>query len=146
MTARKESPQAKARRQERQRKYYLDHREELREKNRAYYKEHSEKWKVYGKGLTDEEKEQNREYQRLYYQAHREACIAAARRWQVRNPDKVEAYRRNSLARKKQKMAAGRMASVDTGKAKALFKDPSAAEHLQWLVNNAKERQGAASF
>lgn len=146
MAARRESPQAKARRQERQRKYYLAHREELRAKNHAYYKEHSEKWKVYGKGLTDEEKERNREYQRLYYQAHRDAYIAAARRWQARNPDKVDAYKQNYLAKQRQERAAARIASVDTGKVKALFKDPAAAEHLQWLVDNAKEKRATVSF
>lgn len=146
MAARRESPQAKARRQERQRKYYLDHREELRVKNRAYYKEHSEKWKVYGKGLTDEEKERNREYQRLYYQAHRDACIAATRRWQIRNPDKVGTYKQNYLVKQRQKKMTDRAAPVDVGKVKTLFKDPSAAEHLQWLVDNAKGKQTSVSF
>ncbi len=141
MAARRESPQAKARRQERQRKYYLAHREELRAKNHAYYREHSEKWKVYGKGLTDEEKERNREYQRLYYQAHRDAYIAAARRWQARNPDKVDAYKHNYLAKQRQERAAAKESPLCVEKAKALFENPAMAEHLQWIADNGKEKQ-----
>ena len=138
MTARKESAQSRARRLERQRRYYLDHREELREKNKAYYRAHSEKWKVYGKGLTDEERERNREYQRLYYQVHKEACIASTRRWQERNPDKVAAYKRNYLVKQSRERAAAKKSPPSVEKAKALFRDPAMAEHLQWIVDNGK--------
>ncbi len=137
-----ETEQAKLRRQERARKYYLDHREEIRAKSKAYYKAHPEKWKTYRRGGTSElQKEYNRECQRLYYQANRERCIAATRKWQAKNPDKVKAYQQKYLIKEKQKRAAVRIASLDMEKAKALFRDSAMAEHLQWLVDHAKKKK-----
>lgn len=137
-----ESEKARKHRQEWAREYYRKHREEIIAKSKAYIKAHPEKSKEYRGHTTEERKEWRREYQRLYYQANKEKCKEYIRRWQANHPDKVKAYMENHRklnGEKKERKA--KDIPPDTEKAKALFRDPKMADHLQWLVDHAKAKE-----
>lgn len=112
-----ESEKAKLHRQARQREYYRQHKEK-RDQGLGYYQQ--------------------------YYQRNKKKLTEYAQKWRDAHPDKVKEYQRRyrdkvkalGLSVKKEVPRS----QPDIDKAKALFRDPSKAAHLQWLVEHSKNK------
>lgn len=76
--------------------------------------------------------------QREYYLKHRDKMLAYSRKYIKDHPEKVKEYQRRyyqkkrAAAKKEKKI----MLNPDIDKAKSLFRDPSKAAHLQWLLEH----------
>ena len=122
-----ESEKAKSDSIARQREYYLKHRDKMLAYSRKYIKDHPEKVK---------------EYQREYYLKHRDKMLAYSRKYIKDHPEKVKEYQRRyyqkkrAAAKKEKKI----MLNPDIDKAKSLFRDPSKAAHLQWLLEHNRNK------
>ena len=62
-----------------------------------------------------------------------------SRKYKAAHPEKQKEYLRRYRSKKKAKKE--QKSIPDISKAKALFRDPAKAEHLQWLVNHALAKQ-----
>ena len=138
-----ESEEAKLRRLARQRDYYRKNKEKILERTRRYCKEHPEKWVLYRKNANEKRSSGLGYYQR-YYQRNKKKLTDYAKRWREAHPDKIKEYQRRHrekmkalglpLRKKEQKKQ-----QPDIDKMKALFRDPSKAAHLQWLLEHRKQ-------
>lgn len=137
-----ESEGAKSKQKERQREYYLKHREKLLAYSRKYIQEHPEKMKLYKENAAKKRANGIGYYQR-YYQRNKEKLLENSKRWFKNHPEKVKEYQRRyyqkkrAAAKKEKKI----MLNPDIDKAKSLFRDPSKAVHLQWLLEHNKIKQ-----
>lgn len=101
----------------------------------------------------DRAREKRNEYNRKYYQAHKEKCRAKARAWREANPEKYKAIQiayaermGEKLSKKREESRRKRLVQAveggknapDIEKAKALFRSPIAAAHLQWRLDKRK--------
>lgn len=122
----------------REHEYYLLHKDKINARNKAYHKAHPEKMKEY----RQKNAEKRSEYGRQYYLEHKEKINAYNREWSKRNPEKTKAYRHkyNVKAWAKEKKQR-HWDATDTEKAKALFQDPAAAAHFQWIIDHAKDKE-----
>lgn len=136
-----ESEKAKQNRQTRQQAYYREHREKMLEQSRRYRKEHPEKWAQYRKN-HNEKKVDGMNYQQRYYQRNKEKITEYAKRWKESHPEKIKEYQRRYRERMKALGIPGKKKAQDPqpniDKAKALFRDPAMAAHLQWIIEHRK--------
>lgn len=135
------SEEAKSKQKERQREYYLKHREKLLAYSRKYIQEHPEKMKLYKENAAKKRANGIGYYQR-YYQRNKEKLLENSKRWFKNHPEKVKEYQRRyyqkkrAAAKKEKKI----MLNPDIDKAKSLFRDPSKAVHLQWLLEHNRNK------
>ena len=133
------------RKKARKRAYYQEHKEEMRAYFREYIKAHPEKRNRYRATSSARKKIQG--YNRQYYQAHKDVYKQRNLVWRTNNPEKVKEYNRRAQERRrqcrleKQKKAETAKNSADLEKAKAMFKNPAMAAHLQWLADNRKKKE-----
>nr|DAQ79516.1 MAG TPA: hypothetical protein [Caudoviricetes sp.] len=136
-----ESEEATLRRQARQREYYLKHRDKMLAYSRKYIQEHPEKMKLYKENAAKKRENGTGYYQR-YYQRNKEKLLENSKRWFKNHPEKVKEYQRRyyqkkrAAAKKEKKI----MLNPDIDKAKALFRDPSKAAHLQWILEHNRNK------
>ena len=117
-------------------RYAKRHRDELNERNRNEYRT-----KVRANGKTDQENAHD------YYLAHCEELKAKSRAWREKNPERVKANNhRNWERRKAERQAGKKKKKPDLEKAKALFKNPAIAAHLQWLIDKAEKSKKGKPF
>jgi len=83
---------------ERQRAYYIAHKEE----RRAYRMANAERQRAFYKQWFKKNQERMREYGREYYRVHPEVARKAGRKWEAANRDKRRAIDRRRRARKQQ--------------------------------------------
>lgn len=132
-----ESETAESKRKARNREYYLKHREKMLAYSRRYFQEHPEKQKLYRENAARKRADGTGYYQR-YYQRNKERLLASSKQWHLDHPEKVKEYQRRyyqkkrAAAKKEKKI----MLNPDIDKAKSLFRDPSKAAHLQWLLEH----------
>ena len=129
------------RRQARQREYYRKNKEKMLERSRQYRKEHPEKWVQYRRNAK-EKRSMGLDYYQRYYQRNKEKLAEYAQRWKEAHPEKIKEYQRR-YREKKKALGMDRSKEVqkpqpNIDKVKALFRDPSKAAHLQWLVEHRK--------
>ena len=72
---------------------------------------------------SEEAKSKQKERQREYYLKHRDKMLAYSRKYIKDHPEKVKV-----------------MLNPDIDKAKSLFRDPSKAVHLQWLLEHNRNK------
>ena len=137
-----QSEEAKSKQKERQREYYLKHRDKMLAYSRKYIKDHPEKQKLYRENAA--KKQANGiGYNQRYYQRNKEKLLEKSKSWRQNHPEKVKEYQRRyyqkkrAAAKKEKKI----MLNPDIDKAKSLFRDPSKAVHLQWLLEHNKIKQ-----
>lgn len=105
--------------------------------SRKYIKDHPEKKKLYRENAAKERANGTGYYQR-YYQRNKEKLLEKSKSWRQNHPEKVKEYQRRyyqkkrAAAKKEKKI----MLNPDIDKAKSLFRDPSKAAHLQWLLEH----------
>ena len=135
------SEEAKSKQKERQREYYLKHRDKMLVYSRKYIQEHPEKMKLYKENAAKKRANGTGYYQR-YYQLNKEKLLESSKRWLQNHPEKVKEYQRRyylkkrAAAKKEKKI----MLNPDIDKAKALFRDPSKAAHLQWILEHNRNK------
>lgn len=130
------------RKRQRQHNYYLEHKQEILERNKRYLKEHPEKARKYQERRKTVLKEKISRRQHLYYVNNRDRLLEYAKNWRRANQGKVKEYnRKHGLQRAASQRANAYKGDPNVGKAKALFKNPAAAAHLQWLVDNQRRKQ-----
>lgn len=128
-----ESEEAKSKQKERQREYYLKHRDKMLAYSRKYIKDHPEKQKLYRENAA-----KKRANGIGYYQRNKEKLLEKSKSWRQNHPEKVKEYQRRyyqkkrAAAKKEKKI----MLNPDIDKAKSLFRDPSKTVHLQWLLEH----------
>lgn len=136
-----ESEEAKSKQKERQREYYLKHRDKMLAYSRKYIKDHPEKQKLYRENAAKKRANGTGYYQR-YYQRNKEKLLENSKRWFKNHPEKVKEYQRRyyqkkiAAAKKEKKI----MLNPDIDKAKSLFRDPSKIVHLQWLLEHNRNK------
>ena len=95
----------KAKKKERDRKYYERHKEQVNERNRKWRLANPEKYREYNTNYNRRWRAANRElsnrYARKYYAAHRDAELERHREWFRRNPDKLREYNRRRSERRR---------------------------------------------
>lgn len=132
-----QSEEAKSKQKERQREYYLKHRDKMLAYSRKYIKDHPEKQKLYRENAAKE-----RANGTGYYQRNKEKLLEKSKSWRQNHPEKVKEYQRRyyqkkrAAAKKEKKI----MLNPDIDKAKSLFRDPSKAAHLQWLLEHNRNK------
>lgn len=141
-----ESEEAKSKQKERQREYYLKHRDKMLAYSRKYIKDHPEKQKLYRENAAKKRANSIGYYQRYcqrYYQRNKEKLLEKSKSWRQNHPEKVKEYRRRYYQKKRAatKKEKKTMLNPDIDKAKSLFRDPSKAVHLQWLLEHNKIKQ-----
>lgn len=82
------------------------------------------------------------ERQKTYYQVHREEMLQRSKEWHRLHPEKQREYNRKASKERQECMKEIKMRekaqNIDLDKVKALFKDPTKAAHLQWLVERRR--------
>ena len=130
------SEEAKSKQKERQREYYLKHRDKMLAYSRKYIKDHPEKQKLYRENAA-KKRANGIGYNQRYYQRNKEKLLEKSKSWRQNHPEKVKEYQRRyyqkKRAAKKEKKI---MLNPDIDKAKSFFRDPSKAVHLQWLLEH----------
>lgn len=132
-----ESEEAKSKQKERQREYYLKHRDKMLAYSRKYIKDHPEKQKLYRENAA-----KKRANGIGYYQRNKEKLLEKSKSWRQNHPEKVKEYQRRyyqkkrAAAKKEKKI----MLNPDIDKAKSLFRDPSKTVHLQWLLEHNRNK------
>ena len=134
-----ESEEAKLRRQLRQREYYRKNREKMLEQSRRYRKEHPEKWVQYHKNAK-EKRLQGLDYYQRYYQRNKKKLTEYAQRWKDAHPEKIKEYQRKYREKKKALGKKAQKPQPNIDKMKALFRDPTKAAHLQWILEHNKNK------
>lgn len=129
------------RRSQRQRQYYQEHKQEILERNKRYLKEHPEKARKYQERRKTVLKEKISRRQHLYYVNNRDRLLEYSKNWRRANQGKVKEYNRKHGLQRAASQKANAYKNPNLGKAKALFKDPVAAAHLQWLVDHQRQKQ-----
>lgn len=86
---------------------------------------------------SEEAKSKQKEWQREYYLKHRDKILAYSRKYIKDHPEKLKEYQRRYYQKKKEKKI---MLNPDIDKAKSLFRDPSKAAHLQWLLEHNRNK------
>lgn len=84
---------------------------------------------------SEEAKLRRQARDRDYYYRHREHRKELSRRYYHEHPEKWKEYHKPRQTKAKVSDNASRLE-----RAKALFRDPSMAAHLQWLVNHAQNK------
>jgi hypothetical protein len=136
-----QSEEAKSKQKERQREYYLKHRDKMLAYSRKYIKDHPEKQKLYRENAAKKRANGTGYYQR-YYQRNKEKLLEKSKSWRQNHPEKVKEYQRRyyqkkrAAAKKEKKI----MLNPDIDKAKSLFRDPSKTVHLQWLLEHNRNK------
>lgn len=106
-----------------------------------YIKDHPEKQKLYRENAAKKRANGTGYYQR-YYQRNKEKLLEKSKSWRQNHPEKVKEYQRRyyqkkrAAAKKEKKI----MLNPDIDKAKSLFRDPSKAVHLQWLLEHNRNK------
>lgn len=130
------SEEAKSKQKERQREYYLKHRDKMLAYSRKYIKDHPEKQKLYRENAA-KKRANGIGYNQRYYQRNKEKLLEKSKSWRQNHPEKVKEYQRRyyqkKRAAKKEKKI---MLNPDIDKAKSFFRDPSKTVHLQWLLEH----------
>ena len=135
-----ESEEAKSKQKERQREYYLKHREKLLAYSRKYIQEHPEKMKLYKENAAKKRANGTGYYQR-YYQRNKEKLLENSKRWFKNHPEKVKEYQRRYYQKKRAEKKEKKIRlNPDIDKAKSLFRDPSKTVHLQWLLEHNRNK------
>lgn len=81
-------------------------------------------------------------YYQRYYLLHKEKLLEKSKSWLQNHPEKVKEYQRRyyqkkrAAAKKEKKI----MLNPDIDKAKALFRDPTKAAHLQWILEHNRNK------
>ena len=135
-----ESETAESKRKARNREYYLKHREKMLAYSRRYFQEHPEKQKLYRENAARKRADGTGYYQR-YYQRNKERLLASSKQWHLDHPEKVKEYQRRYYQKKTAAKREKKKPNPDIDKAKSLFRDPSKAVHLQWLLEHNKIKQ-----
>lgn len=136
-----QSEEAKSKQKERQREYYLKHRDKMLAYSRKYIKDHPEKQKLYRENAA-KKRANGIGYNQRYYQRNKEKLLEKSKSWRQNHPEKVKEYQRRyyqkkrAAAKKEKKI----MLNPDIDKAKSLFRDPSKAVHLQWLLEHNRNK------
>lgn len=134
-----ESEEARLRRLARQREYYRKNKKKILERSRRYRNEHPEKWIQY-RINAKEKRIQGLGYYQRYYQRNKNKIYENAKRWRDAHPERLKVYQR----RYRQKMKALKLQSKkpqpNIDKMKALFRDPSKAAHLQWILEHNRNK------
>lgn len=131
-----QSEEAKSKQKERQREYYLKHRDKMLAYSRKYIKDHPEKQKLYRENEA-KKRANGIGYNQRYYQRNKEKLLEKSKSWRQNHPEKVKEYQRRYYQKKRaEKKEKKIMLNLDIDKAKSLFRDPSKAVHLQWLLEH----------
>ena len=132
--------EAKSKQKERQREYYLKHRDKMLAYSRKYIKDHPEKQKLYRENAAKKRANGIGYYQR-YYQRNKEKLLEKSKSWRQNHPEKVKEYQRRYYQKKRaEKKEKKIMLNLDIDKAKSLFRDPSKTVHLQWLLEHNRNK------
>jgi hypothetical protein len=75
-------------------KYYQEHKEEIKSKNKKYKQEHKEEVKQYEQKYTENNKEKRKEYMKEYYKEHSDEYRNRAQIWKKENKEKNNEYAR----------------------------------------------------
>ena len=73
-------------------KYREEHKEELKEKRKKYYQEHKEDRIEYGKKYKEEHKEELKEKNKKYYQNHKEDRIKYCKKYYQDHKEEIKEY------------------------------------------------------
>lgn len=131
-----QSEEAKSKQKERQREYYLKHRDKMLAYSRKYIKDHPEKQKLYRENAA-----KKRANGIGYYQRNKEKLLEKSKSWRQNHPEKVKEYQRRYYQKKRaEKKEKKIMLNPDIDKAKSLFRDPSKTVHLQWLLEHNRNK------
>lgn len=131
-----QSEEAKSKQKERQREYYLKHRDKMLAYSRKYIKDHPEKQKLYRENAA-KKRANGIGYNQRYYQRNKEKLLEKSKSWRQNHPEKVKEYQRRYYQKKRaEKKEKKIMLNPDIDKAKSLFRDPSKIAHLQWLLEH----------
>lgn len=137
-----ESEETKSKRKHWQQEYYLKHRDKMLAYSRKYRQDHPEKMKLYKENAAKKRANGTGYYQR-YYQLNKEKLLEKSKQWLLNHPEKVKEYQRRYYLKKRaaEKKEKKIMQNPDIDKAKSLFRDPSKAVYLQWLLEHNKIKQ-----
>lgn len=134
------SEEAKSKQKERQREYYLKHREKLLAYSRKYIKDHPEKKKLYRENAA-KKRANGTGYNQRYYQRNKEKLLEKSKSWRQNHPEKVKEYQRRYYQKKRAEKKEKKIRlNPDIDKAKSLFRDPSKTVHLQWLLEHNRNK------
>lgn len=134
------SEEAKSKQKERQREYYLKHRDKMLVYSRKYIKDHPEKQKLYRENAA-KKRANGIGYNQRYYQRNKEKLLEKSKSWRQNHPEKVKEYQRRYYQKKRaEKKEKKIMLNPDIDKAKSLFRDPSKAAHLQWILEHNRNK------
>lgn len=132
--------EAKSKQKERQREYYLKHRDKMLAYSRKYIKDHPEKQKLYRENAA-KKRANGIGYNQRYYQRNKEKLLEKSKSWRQNHPEKVKEYQRRYYQKKRaEKKEKKIMLNPDIDKAKSLFRDPSKTVHLQWLLEHNRNK------
>ena len=135
-----ESEEAKSKQKERQREYYLKHRDKMLAYSRKYIKDHPEKQKLYRENAA-KKRANGIGYNQRYYQRNKEKLLEKSKSWRQNHPEKVKEYQRRYYQKKRaEKKEKKIMLNPDIDKAKSLFRDLSKTVHLQWLLEHNRNK------
>lgn len=134
------SEEAKSKQKERQREYYLKHRDKMLAYSRKYIKDHPEKQKLYRENAA-KKRANGIGYNQRYYQRNKEKLLEKSKSWRQNHPEKVKEYQRRYYQKKRaEKKEKKIMLNPDIDKAKSLFRDSSKTVHLQWLLEHNRNK------
>lgn len=134
------SEEAKSKQKERQREYYLKHRDKMLAYSRKYIKDHPEKQKLYRENAA-KKRANGIGYNQKYYQRNKEKLLEKSKSWRQNHPEKVKEYQRRYYQKKRaEKKEKKIMLNPDIDKAKSFFRDPSKTVHLQWLLEHNRNK------
>lgn len=92
----------------------------------------------------EEAKLKKRVYHQGYYQRNKERIDKQAKEWKEAHREYVRDYMRDyAIKRKERELTEKKKTKPDLAKAKALFRNPEQAAHLQWLVNHAIKKKSS---
>lgn len=91
----------------------------------------------------EETKLKKRVYHQGYYQRNKERIDKQSKQWKEAHREYVRDYMRDYAIKRKARDLEEKKSKPDLAKAKALFRNPEQAAHLQWLVDHAKKKQSS---
>ena len=75
-----------------------------------------------------------------FYQRNKEKLTEYAQRWKDAHPEKIKEYQRKYREKKRALRKVAKKPQPNIDKAKSLFRDPSKAVHLQWLLEHNRNK------